>query len=359
MPFNFISNFLEIIERDLYLRVVLLFGITMRKLIPLVVIGITLFSAYYVATLKDSSQTWSEEDLYLWRVKIERLAANSSYGIGAIWLGKDSIARDNYIHVAISPYGDKEALIKAIEEEGIPPEAVKIEVWGKYDEDFTTPEPACPVNYTYNRAESIEGDVRIHTSFGTSGMYYLKLLACEEEGNELKLTFKLWKCNPASVMCTSDLTFPKFEIKFLKDYQKVKVTVLADSWKGKRTGVYTFDLSHKPLWVLYEDSEKREEMYIYRNGWVRVLYAVPSKEALEAIGSPYIYLYPWELFEKYEHNQTRLNQKTLAIAKEKGYFAEEKEHLVFVYVPNFTRETLQKVEEDFGEYVQAIVLRSE
>jgi hypothetical protein len=189
-------------------------------------------------------------------------------------------------------------------------------------------------------------------------MYYLKLLSCEEEGNRLKLTFKLWKCNPASIMCTSDITFPSFEIKFLKDYQNVEVIVLADSWEGKRTGIYIFDLSRKPLWVLYEGSEKREEMYIYRDGWIRVLYAHPSKEALEEIGSPYIQLYPWELFEKYGYNQTRLNQEVLAIAEEKGYIAEEKERLVFVYVPDFSKETLQKIEDDFGEYVQAIVLRS-
>ncbi|USS40095.1 hypothetical protein NF865_07065 [Thermococcus aggregans] len=334
----------------------------MNRLVLVVILALLILPAYYAireSSNTDNSQPWDENDLALWRVKIERLAANSSYGIGAIWLGKDSLARDNYIHIAISPYGDKKALMKAIEELGIPPEAVKIEVRGEYDEDFTAPEPACPINYTHTRAGAINGEVIIHTSFGTSGMYYLKLLACEEEGSELKLTFKLWKCNPASVMCTDDLTFPKFEIKFLKDYQRVKVTVLADSWKGKRTGVYTFDLSYKPLWVLYEDSEKREEMYIYRDGWVRVLYAAPSKEALEVIGNPYVYLYPWELLEKYGHNWTKLNQEILAIAKEKGYLAEEKEHLVFVYVPNFTRETLQKVEEDFGEYVQAIVLRNE
>ena len=332
-----------------------------RLMLPALVI-LLLFSAYYASTIRDdsenNSQTWDENDLYLWRTKIERLAVNSSYGIGAVWLGKDSIVRDNYIHIAISPYGNKEALMKAIKEQGIPLEAVKIEVRGEYDEDFTKPEPLCPVNYAHNRAEDVEGDVRIYTSFGTSGMYYLKLLSCEEEGNRLKLTFKLWKCNPASIMCTSDITFPSFEIKFLKDYQNVEVIVLADSWEGKRTGIYIFDLSRKPLWVLYEGSEKREEMYIYRDGWIRVLYAHPSKEALEEIGSPYIQLYPWELFREYEYNQTRLNQEVLAIAEEKGYIAEEKERLVFVYVPDFSKETLQKIEDDFGEYVQAIVLRS-
>lgn len=331
----------------------------MKQWIILIVVAILLFSAYYAGTLKSNSQTWDENDLQLWRIKIERLAANSSYGIGAIWLGKDSLAGDNYIHIAISPYGDKEALIKAIEEQGIPLEAVKIEVRGEYDEDFVRPEPVCPINYTHSRAEEVEEDVRIYTSFGTSGMYYLKLLSCEEERNKIKLTFKLWKCNPASIICTLDLTFPSFEIKFLKDYQNVEVIVLADTWKGKRTGIYTFDLSHKPLWVLYEGSEKREEMYIYRDDWIRVLYAHPSKEALEEIGSPYLQLYPWELFKKYGYNQTRLNQEVLAIAKEKGYIAEEKERLVFVYVPDFSKETLQKVEEDFGEYVQAVVLRRE
>ena len=337
--------------------------INMKRWVLLVLMAMLLFSAYYASTLRndseDNSQTWDENDLYLWRTKIEHLATNSSYGIGAVWLGKDSLVRDNYIHIAISPYGDKEALMKAIEEQGIPLEAVKIEVRGEYDEDFTKPEPLCPVNYTHNRAEDVEGDVRIYTSFGTSGMYYLKLLSCEEEGNKLKLTFKLWKCNPASIMCTSDLMFPSFEIKFLKDYQNVEVIVLADSWEGKRTGIYTFDLSYKPLWVLYEDSEKREEMYIYRDGWIRVLFALPSREALEEIGNPYLHLYPWGLFEKYGHNQTRLNQEVLAIAEEKGYIAEEKERLVFVYVPDFSEETLQKVKEDFGEYVQAVVLRSE
>ncbi|HHI01133.1 MAG TPA: hypothetical protein ENL40_06690, partial [Thermococcus litoralis] len=117
----------------------------MKRLMLAAIVALLLFPAYYVirgSSNTDNSQTWDENDLNLWRVKIERLAANSSYGIGAIWLGKDSIARDNYIHVAISPYGDKEALMRAIEEEGIPPEAVKIEVWGEYDEDFTTPEPA-------------------------------------------------------------------------------------------------------------------------------------------------------------------------------------------------------------------------
>ena len=336
--------------------------ISIKRLMLPALVTLLLFSAYYASTIRDdsenNSQTWDENDLYLWRTKIERLAVNSSYGIGAVWLGKDSIVRDNYIHIAISPYGNKEALMKAIKEQGIPLEAVKIEVRGEYDEDFTKPEPLCPVNYTHNRAEDVEGDVRIYTSFGTSGMYYLKLLSCEEEGNRLKLTFKLWKCNPASIMCTSDITFPSFEIKFLKDYQNVEVIVLADSWEGKRTGIYIFDLSRKPLWVLYEGSEKREEMYIYRDGWIRVLYAHPSKEALEEIGSPYIQLYPWELFEKYGYNQTRLNQEVLAIAEEKGYIAEEKERLVFVYVPDFSKETLQKIEDDFGEYVQAIVLRS-
>ncbi|KPU63535.1 hypothetical protein EP1X_04170 [Thermococcus sp. EP1] len=329
----------------------------MKRTVGLIAIVIVLSSAYYLSALREKPQNWSEEDLYLWRAKIERLALNPDYGIGAVWLGKDSLARDNYIHIAISPYGDKEALINAIKEEGIPSEAVKIEVWGEYDEDFTKPEPTCPIEYTNTRGRELEKDVTIYTSFGTSGMYYLKLLACEEDGSNLKLTFKLWKCNPASVMCTDDLVFPAFGIRFLKDYQNVRVTILADSWKGKGIGIYTFNLTYKPLWILYEDGEERKEMYIYRDGWIRVLYSPPSKEALEAFGSPYIQLYPWELFDKYGHNLTKLNQEILAIAKKNGYRTEEKNKLIFVYVPDFSKEVLGKVKSEFGEYVQAIVLK--
>ncbi|NJE26821.1 hypothetical protein E3E22_09395 [Thermococcus sp. MV5] len=329
----------------------------MRRIVVVIAIVIVLSSAYYLSALREKPQNWSEEDLYVWRAKIEHLALNPDYGIGAVWLGEDSLERDNYIHIAISPYGDKEGLIEAIKKEGIPPEAVKIEVWGEYDEDFTKPEPKCPIEYTNTKGRELEKDVTIYTSFGTSGMYYLKLLACEEDGSNLKLTFKLWKCNPASVMCTDDLVFPAFGIRFLKDYQNVRVIIQADSWKGKGMGIYTFNLTHRPLWILYEDRGKREEMYIYRNGWIKVLYSSPSKEALEVLGAPYIQLYPWELLDKYSHNLTKLNQEVLAIAKKNGYGTEEENKLIFVYVPNFSKEVLEKVKSDFGEYVQAIVLK--